>query len=72
MARPLNQSSPVSLSVSLPKQTHAYLVELASVGALGQSEHAVASLLLINEVERLMKEKRAEAHPGAHGLKSSD
>lgn len=60
MARPENRHQPVSLSITLPAQTHQYLVRLASAGALGQAEQAIAALIVINEVERLMAQRRAD------------
>ena len=59
MAKP-NRSKPVELSISLPIQTHAYLVKLAEAGALGQTEALVAARIVINKVERLMRDGRAE------------
>ena len=60
MARPKNRSSAVTLEVTIAGQTHAYLVKLATIGAVGASENNVASFLLTEAVERLMKERRAE------------
>jgi hypothetical protein len=59
MAQP-NRSAPVPLTISLPAQTHAYLVKLATRGALGQTEALIAARIVINKVERLMKDGRAE------------
>jgi hypothetical protein len=55
-----NRSKSVDLTVSLPYQTHAYLVKLAERGALGQTEALIGVRIIINKVEKLMKAKRAE------------
>ena len=57
---PRNRSAPVELTVALPAQTHAYLVKLAERGALAQTEALIAARIIINKVEKLMKDKRAE------------
>ena len=60
MARPVNRSQPEAITITLPAQTYGYLVKLATAGALGQTEHAVASLIIVNEIERMMNNRRAE------------
>lgn len=57
---PRNRSQPIELTISLPAQTHAYLVKLASAGALGQTEALIAARIVINKVEVLMHQRRAE------------
>lgn len=59
MARPKNKSDPVSFEITVPSQTHAYLVELATVGALGWTENGIASQLVIDAVEDLIRDDRA-------------
>jgi hypothetical protein len=59
MARPFNRSEPKHLTITLPAQTHAYLVKLATAGARGQTEQAVAAHIVITEVEQLIEKKRA-------------
>jgi hypothetical protein len=54
-----NRSGPVPLEITLPAQTHAYLVKLATAGALGQNE----ALIVVQEVERLIAGGRAEKRP---------
>lgn len=58
--RPRNRSEPIPLSIGLPAQTHAYLAKLATQGALGTHESAIAAQIVISEVERLMSARRAE------------
>ena len=58
--KPPNRSELVSFNISVPRQTHAYLVKLATVGALGPTETAIAAQIVIAEVERLMLGRRAE------------
>lgn len=60
MARTPNRSKPAQITVTLPAQTHAYLLKLASVGALGSHEGNVATYLLVSAVEALMAQRRAE------------
>lgn len=60
MARTPNRSEPTQVTISVPAQTHAYLVKLATVGALGHYESQIAAQIVIAEVERLMTAKRAE------------
>jgi hypothetical protein len=60
MARSPNRSEPVKVTITLPSQTHAYLVKLASVGALGQNEAFIAGQIVTHAVEHLMRERRAE------------
>jgi hypothetical protein len=60
MARPANRSPPEPITITLPAQTHAYLVKLATAGALAQTEQGIAALIVVNEVERLIAQKRAE------------
>ena len=55
-----NRSAPVKLKITVPAQTYAYLVKLATVGALGQNETLIAGQLVTAAVEQLMKERRAE------------
>lgn len=57
---PRNRSDPIELTVSLPAQTHAYLVKLATAGALAQTEALIGARIIVNEVERLMERRRAE------------
>ena len=59
MARPSNRSALKPLTISLPAQTHAYLVKLAKAGARGPSEQAIAAQLVVESVEDLMVKKRA-------------
>jgi len=58
MPRPVNKSALKSLTISLPAQTHEYLVRLAKVG-YGSSEQAIASRLLEIAVDVLIEKKRA-------------
>jgi hypothetical protein len=67
-----NRSAPAELTISLPAQTHAYLVKLASVGALGQTEALIAARIVVNKVERLMKKRRAETILAGQALPPSD
>jgi len=60
MARTPNRSEPGQITITIPAQTHAYLVKLATSGALGQNEALIAAQIVINEVERLMVANRAE------------
>lgn len=60
MARTPNRSQPETVTITIPAQTHAYLVKLATAGALGQNEAIIAAQIVVNEVERLMRERRAE------------
>lgn len=60
MARPVNRSEPRQLTITLPAQTHAYLVKLATVGALGQTEQAIAAQLIVRVVEELIEKRRAD------------
>jgi hypothetical protein len=60
MARSPNRSQQQQITISLPPQTYAYLLMLASAGALGASESAIAAQIVIKEVELLMSRKRAE------------
>jgi hypothetical protein len=57
---PRNRSVPVELTISLPAQTHAYLVKLATAGALGQTEALIAARIVVNKIEKLIKDRRAE------------
>jgi hypothetical protein len=57
---PRNRSAPVELTIALPAQTHAYLVKLAERGALGQTEALIGARIIINKVEKLMRDRRAE------------
>ena len=63
MARSKNRSIPAKIEITVPAQTHAYLVKLATAGALGQTEAIIAAQIVINEVERLIDKKRAEMVP---------
>jgi hypothetical protein len=58
MARPVNKSALKSLTISLPAQTHAYLIRLAKAG-FGPSEQAIAADLVKEAVEVLIEKKRA-------------
>jgi len=60
MARNPNRSEPAKVTITVPAQTFAYLVKLATVGALGQNEAIIAAQIVVAEVERLMRERRAE------------
>jgi hypothetical protein len=60
MARSPNRSEPEKITITIPAQTHAYLVKLAAAGALGQNEALIAAQIVVNEVERLMASNRAE------------
>lgn len=55
-----NRSDPVLMRITVPAQTHAYLVKLAAAGALGQNETLIAAQMVVNEVERLIERGRAE------------
>ena len=57
MARPKNRSDPVTLTVSLPKETHAYFVLLASLGKLAWTENDVGAQILIAEHQRMDREE---------------
>ena len=59
MARPVNRSALKQLTISLPAQTHAYLVRMAKVGARAQTEQAIAAQIVVIAVEELMDRKRA-------------
>ena len=63
MARPDNRSKPSKLTITLPAQTHEYLVKLATAGALHQTEQGIAAQIVVQEVERLMATGRAERVP---------
>lgn len=54
MARPKHRSEAKSITVSLPAETHNYLVLLASLGKLGPSEQDVAAHILIREVDIML------------------
>jgi hypothetical protein len=58
MSRPVNKSALMSLTISLPAQTHEYLIRLAKVG-FGSSEQAIAARLVEKAVEELIEKKRA-------------
>ncbi len=58
-----NRSKPVTLKITLPAQTHAYLIKLAEAGALGQNEALIAAKLVIDAVEELIETGRAEKRP---------
>ena len=60
MARPFNRSEAKQLTITLPAQTHAYLVKLATAGALAQTEQAIAAQIVVSVVEQLMEKRRAE------------
>jgi hypothetical protein len=55
--RPENRSKPEKMLISLPGDTHKYLVHLATIGKKGVTENDVAVQILIAEVERLQKEE---------------
>jgi hypothetical protein len=57
MGRPPNRSIPIPLTLSLPAETHEYLVLLASMGKLGVLETEIAAHLVVEEVRRLEREK---------------
>jgi hypothetical protein len=54
MARPKNRSEARQIALSLPIQTHDYLVALAVRGKLGVTEQAVAEHILTERVEEMM------------------
>jgi hypothetical protein len=58
-----NRSDPVPLEITLPAHTHAYLVKLATAGALGRNEALIAAQIVVQEVERLIAGGRAEERP---------
>lgn len=55
MARAKNLSDTVPVSLSLPKETYDYLTNLAWKGRLGATEADVASHILIERVDELLK-----------------
>jgi hypothetical protein len=55
-----NRSEPRQVTITLPAQTHAYLVKLATAGALGQNEALIAAKIVIDEVEKLIAGGRAD------------
>ncbi len=57
MGRPPNRSKPVPLTLSLPAETHEYLVLLASQGKLGVLETEIATHLVVEEVRRMERDK---------------
>lgn len=57
MGRPPNRSIPIPLTLSLPAETHEYLVLLASMGKLGVLETEIAAHLVVEEVRRMEREK---------------
>jgi len=54
MARPRHRSETRPITVSLPIETHDYLVLLATRGKLGPSEQDIAAYLVVREVELMM------------------
>jgi hypothetical protein len=54
MARPKNRSETRQVTLTLPVETHDYLVLLAELGKLGSSEADVASYLVIREVDMML------------------
>jgi hypothetical protein len=54
MARPRHRSKALPITVSLPAETHDYLVLLAARGKLGPSEQDVAAHILIREVDLMI------------------
>jgi hypothetical protein len=54
MARPKNRSEARQITLSLPLQTHEYLVALAQRGKLGVTEQAVAEHILTQRAEEMM------------------
>ena len=54
MARPRHRSETRSITVSLPIETHDFLVLLATRGKLGPSEQDIAAHILIREVDLMM------------------
>jgi hypothetical protein len=71
MARPENRSDARALSLTLPTETHNYLVLLATLGKLGRTENEVATHILVREVyamiERRFHEMRVPAAEGEGG-----
>ena len=71
MARPENRSEARALSLTLPTETHNYLVLLATLGKLGRTENEVATHLLVREVyamiERRLHEMRVPTPEGEGG-----
>jgi hypothetical protein len=55
VARARNLSDTVPVSLSLPKETYDYLTFLAWKGRLGATEADVASHILIERVDELLK-----------------
>ncbi len=55
MARARNLSDTESVTVSLPKETYEYLTYLAWRGRLGATEADVASHILVERVDELLK-----------------
>lgn len=54
MARPKHRSETRQLTVSLPLETHEYLILLATRGKLGPSEQDVAAHLIVREVDLMV------------------
>lgn len=52
--RPENRSETRRLILSLPLQTHEYLIALAKLGKLGANEAAVAEHILTARTEEMM------------------
>lgn len=63
MGRKANRSQPKQITITVPAQTHAYLVKLAMAGAIGQNEALVAAHIVVVEVERLIEKRRATQKP---------
>jgi hypothetical protein len=54
--RPKNRSKAVPLQVSLPAETHDYLVLLATLGKIATIENDVAVHILVREVRQMQKD----------------
>jgi len=54
MPRPRHRSETRAITVSLPVETHDYLILLASLGKLGPSEQDIAAHIIIREVDLML------------------
>ena len=52
-----NRSKPEKMTISLPGDTHKYLIYLASIGKRAVTENDVAVHILVEEVERMQRER---------------
>jgi hypothetical protein len=53
MGRKQNKSDPQQLTISLAKETYAYLEYMASQGILGPSEAVIVAHLVTREIDKL-------------------